>query len=112
MFTSSIIAILTISRAIIQSCISAAGWFSKETELSWISNYCISLIKIHSKLKTVSRSQAIVYGRTNAQTKDTTPGHKLFWPLASRTKMALDKKFHEFLQCFKVYDKQEGQMAL
>ena len=65
MFTSSIIAILTISRAIIQSCMGGSGWFAKGTELSWISNYCISLMEIQSKLKTVSLSQAIVYGRTD-----------------------------------------------
>ena len=64
-FTSCIIAILTILRAIIQSCIGGYGWFAKGTELSWISNYCISLIEIQSKLKIVSRSQAIVYGRTD-----------------------------------------------
>ena len=40
-----------------------SGWFAKGTKLSWISNYCISLIEIQSKLKTVSHSQAIVYGR-------------------------------------------------
>ena len=56
---------LTISRAIIQSCMGGSGWFAKVTKLSWISNYCISLIKIQSKLKTVLRSQAIVYRRTD-----------------------------------------------
>ena len=40
-----------------------SGWFAKGTELSWISHNCISLIEIQSKLKTLSRSQAIVYGR-------------------------------------------------
>ena len=65
MFTSSIIAISTISRAIIQSCMGVSDWFAKGTELSWISNYCISLIEIQSKLKTVSRSKAIVYRRTD-----------------------------------------------
>ena len=66
MFTSSIIAILTISRAIYnQSCMGGSGWFAKGTELSWISTYCLSLIEIQSKLKTVSHSQAIVYGLTD-----------------------------------------------
>ena len=46
--TSSFIAILTISRAIIQSCMGGSGRFSKGTELSWISNYCISLVEIQS----------------------------------------------------------------
>ena len=36
------------------------SWFAKGTELSWISNYCISLIEIQSKLKTLSRSQALL----------------------------------------------------
>ena len=68
-----------------------SGWFAKGTELSWISNYCISLIEIQSKLKTVSRSQAIVYGGT-----DTTPRHKLFWPLAKRAKNGMwDYFVHE-----------------
>ena len=71
-----------------------SGRFAKGTELSWISNYCISLIEIQSKLKTVSRSQAIVYGRTDGR-MDTTPRHKLFWPFASRAnkraKMALNR---------------------
>ena len=54
MFTSSIIAILTISRAIIQSCIGGSGWFAKGTELSWISNYCISLIEnINFQIKNI-----------------------------------------------------------
>ena len=44
-----------------------SGWFAKGTKLLWISNYCISLIEIQSKLKTVSRSQAIVYGRTHGR---------------------------------------------
>ena len=73
MFTSSIIAILTISRAIIQSCMGGSIWFAKGTELSWITNYCISLIEIQSKLKTLSRSQAIVYRRTHRRTMDTMP---------------------------------------
>ena len=58
-----------------------SGWFAIRTELSWISNYHISLIEIQSKLKTLSRSQAIVYGRTHGRmhgrTTDTTPWHKL-----------------------------------
>ena len=62
MFTSSITAILTISRAIIQSCMDGSGWFAKGTELSWISIYCERLMEIQSKLKTLSRSQAIVNG--------------------------------------------------
>ena len=45
-FTSCIIAILTISRAIIQSYIVTSGWFSTGTKLSWIPNYCVSLVKI------------------------------------------------------------------
>ena len=69
-FTSSIITILTIPRAIIQSCMDGSGWFAKRTELLWISNYCISLIEIQSKLKNVSRSQAIVYGRTHGRADD------------------------------------------
>ena len=69
MFTSSIIAIMTISRAIIQSCMGGSGWFAKGIELSWVSNYCISLIEVQSKLKTVSRSQAIVYGCTDTMTR-------------------------------------------
>ena len=44
--TRSIIAILTISRAVIQSCMGGSSWFKKGTELSWISNYCISLVEI------------------------------------------------------------------
>ena len=59
-FTSSIIAISAIPRAIIQSCISGSSWFAKGTELSSISNYCISLLEIQSKLKTLSRSQAVL----------------------------------------------------
>ena len=43
MFTSCIIAIVTISRAIIQSCIGGSGWFVKGTELSSIFNYYLSL---------------------------------------------------------------------
>ena len=46
MFTSSIIAILTISRAIIQSCMGGSGWFGKGTELSSIINYYLSNISI------------------------------------------------------------------
>ena len=65
MFTRSIIAILTISRAIIKSSMGGSGWFSKGTELSSIFNYYLSLVEIQSKLKTLSRSQAIVYGRTH-----------------------------------------------
>ena len=38
-FTSCIIAILTISMAIIQSCKGTSGWFSKGTKLSSIFNY-------------------------------------------------------------------------
>ena len=45
-FTNCIIAILTISRAIIQSCVGRSSWFSKRTELSSISNYCLSLVKV------------------------------------------------------------------
>ena len=45
-FTSCIIAILTISRAIIQSCKGTSGWFSKGTEFSSIFNYFLSLKKI------------------------------------------------------------------
>ena len=45
-FTSSIIAILTISRAIIQSCMGGSGWFAKGIELSSIFNYYLSLVKI------------------------------------------------------------------
>ena len=30
-------------------------WFSKGTELSWISNYCISLVEKQSKVKTFAR---------------------------------------------------------
>jgi len=58
---------LTNSGAIIQSCMGGSGWFSKGTELSWISNYCISLIEIQSKLKTLEHKQTIVYGRTHGQ---------------------------------------------
>ena len=42
-FTSCIIAILTISRAIIQSCMGGSGWFVKGTQLSSIFNYYLSL---------------------------------------------------------------------
>ena len=49
LFTSSIIAILTI-----QSCKADLAGSRKGTELSWISNYCISLIEIQSKLKTIA----------------------------------------------------------
>ena len=42
MFTSSIIAILTIPRDIIQSCIGGSGWFAKGTELSWQGSRCRS----------------------------------------------------------------------
>ena len=77
MFTSSIIAILTISRAIIKSCMGGSGWFAKGTELSWISNYCISLIEIQSKLKTIAFTSNCL--RTHARTTDTTPRDKLFW---------------------------------
>ena len=66
-FTSSIIVILTISRDIIQSCMGGSWLVCKK--LLWISSYFISLIEKQSQLKTVSRSQAIVYGRT----PDTTP---------------------------------------
>ena len=45
-FTSCIIAILTISRAIIQTCKGTSGWFSKGTKLSSIFNYYLSLVKI------------------------------------------------------------------
>ena len=45
-FTSCIIAILIISRAIIQSCMGGSGWFAKGTELSSIFNYYLSLVKI------------------------------------------------------------------
>ena len=45
-FTSPIIAILTISRAIIQSCMGGSGWFAKGTELSSIFNYYLILMKI------------------------------------------------------------------
>ena len=71
-FTISTIAILIISRAIIQSCMGGFDWFAKGTKLSWISNYCISLNEIQSKLKTVSRSQAIVYRHTHGRR---TPHH-------------------------------------
>ena len=54
-----------------------SGSFAKITELSWISNYCISLIELHR----VHKQLFMV-----AQTADTTPSHKLFWPLASRAK--------------------------
>ena len=86
MFTSSIIAILTIPRAIIQSCMGGSGWFAKGTELSWISYYCISLIEIQSKLKTVSRSQAIVYGRTHGR-RTSHHGISSFglWPVELKT---------------------------
>ena len=60
MFTSSIIAILTISRAIIQSCMGRSGLFAKGTEFSWISNYCISLMEIQSKLKTIMFTSCII----------------------------------------------------
>ena len=69
-FTTCIIAILTISRAIIQSCMGGSGLFAKGPKLSWISNYCISLIEIQSKRMTLSRSQAIVYGRMHGHTDD------------------------------------------
>ena len=59
-FTSCIIAISTISWAIIQSCMGGSGWFTKGTELSLISNYCISLVEIQSKVKTVSCYQALL----------------------------------------------------
>ena len=39
MFTSCIIAIFTISRAIIQSCNGTSGWFLKGNKLSSILNY-------------------------------------------------------------------------
>ena len=45
-FTSRFIAILTISRAIIQSLMGGYGWFAKETKLSSIFNYYLSLVKI------------------------------------------------------------------
>ena len=45
-FTSCIIAILTISRAIIQSCMDGSSWFANGTELSSIFNYYLSLVKI------------------------------------------------------------------
>ena len=45
-FTSCIIAIWTISRAIIQSLIGGSGWFAKEPSLSSIFNYYLSLVKI------------------------------------------------------------------
>ena len=45
-FTSCFIAILTNSRAIIQSCMGEFGWFAKGTELSSIFNYYLSLEKI------------------------------------------------------------------
>ena len=48
-FTSSIIAILTISRGIIQSCMGGFGWLAKGTKLSWIPNYCISMMEIRIK---------------------------------------------------------------
>ena len=64
-----------------------SGWFAKGTKLSWISNYCISLIEIQSKLKTVSRSQAIVYGRTHVRR---TPRHGIsssgLWPVELKIK--------------------------
>ena len=44
--TSYIIAILTILRAIIQSCMGGSGWFVKGTKLSSIFNYYPSLVKI------------------------------------------------------------------
>ena len=42
---SCIIAILTISRAIIQSCMVGSDWFFKRTKLSSIFNYYLSLVK-------------------------------------------------------------------
>ena len=45
-FTSCIIAILTISRVIIQSCMGGSGWFVKGAELSSIFNYYLGLDKI------------------------------------------------------------------
>ena len=60
MLTNSFIAILTISKAIIQSCMGGSGWFSKGSELSWISNYCISLVEIQSKLKTIVLTSSFI----------------------------------------------------
>ena len=45
-FTNCIIAILTISRAIIQSCMGGSGRFSKGTELLLMFNYYLSLVNI------------------------------------------------------------------
>ena len=45
-FTKSIIRIPKIPRTIIQSCMGGSGWFAKGTKLSWIPNYCVTLVKI------------------------------------------------------------------
>ena len=79
-----------------------SGWLSKGSELSWISNYCISLIKIRSKMKTVENKQTIVYGRTDARTHtrttDTASRHKLsgLWPVELKMKIGVQMFLDNF----------------
>jgi len=56
-YTNNFIAISTILRKIIQSCMSEYGCFSKGTEHICISNYCKRLVKIGFDIETKCKNK-------------------------------------------------------